>query len=312
MEAATNLSLHQASALHWMMRENAEEGNYLGAIRYADALLRTRPHLTRDLMPLLGALAEHEGARVKLAELLAVNPIWRRQFFAHLTSNVSDARAPLKVLLDLKNTPNPPTSEELAPYLQSLINKGFYDVAYYTWLQFLPADEFGKVGRLYNGDFESPSSELPFDWKFTAGGGVTIDVVARLDIDGDHALRLSFGGGRVSSLGVDQVILLPPGGYRVVGKHDAEITSQRGLHWSITCLGKEKQENAVLGESSPVTQASGGGWQDFSFSFPVPEEGCPAQRLQLLFDARSASEQFISGSVWYDELKIERDEVNTL
>ena len=46
-------------------------------------------------------------------------------------------------------------------------------------------------------------------------------------------------------------------------------------------------------------------WEDFVVSFTVPED-CPAQKIKLALDARSASETFVSGSIWYDDLSITR------
>ena len=60
--------------------------------------------------------------------------------------------------------------------------------------------------------------------------------------------------------------------------------------------------------SSPDMRRPGA---DFDFSFTVPEaDGCPAQYVWLNFDARWASEQFISGAVWFDDLQIERQTVD--
>ena len=102
---------------------------------------------------------------------------------------------------------------------------------------------------------------------------------------------------------ITQLITLAAGHYRFQGKHNVDVVSQRGLQWRIACAGKEATQIA----ESPVAQGSGAAWQDFSFSFTVPETGCPAQNVQLVFDARWASEQFISGSIWYDDLQIVRE-----
>ena len=57
-----------------------------------------------------------------------------------------------------------------------------------------------------------------------------------------------------------------------------------------------------------VTRGANAQWKELEFSFTVPEEGCPAQYVKLVFDARSASERFISGNIWFDDFKIAREQ----
>jgi hypothetical protein len=47
-------------------------------------------------------------------------------------------------------------------------------------------------------------------------------------------------------------------------------------------------------------------WKPVEFSFTVPGSNCPAQYLHLDLDARMASEQFVSGEVWFDNVRILR------
>jgi hypothetical protein len=303
MQAAGRRSLHESVAVYWMMQKNYQDGDYRAAIRFADTLLRTRSDSAQQVMPMLGKIAENPNTSDDLKQLLAGNPPWRPEFFDRLSANISDARTPLDILLRLKDTPTPPTSAELRSYLNFLISRGIYELAYYTWLSFLPPDQLSKVGRLFNGDFEFAPSGLPFDWIIPQGSGATVKVSERPDKEGDHALLLEFGVGRVDLRPITQLIVLPPGQYRFEGKHNVEVVSQRGLQWRITCAGREATQIA----ESPVAQGSRAAWEDFSFSFTVPETDCAAQYIRLVFDARWASEQFISGSVWYDDLQIVRE-----
>jgi hypothetical protein len=303
MQAASRRSLHESTAVYWIMQKYYQDGDYRAAIRSADTLLRTRPGMAEHVMPVLGKIAENPDTSGDLKQLLAANPPWRPEFFDRLPANISDARTPLDILLNLKNTPTPPTSAELRSYLDFLISRGFYDLAYDTWLQFLPAERLNKVGLLFNGDFEAAPSGLPFDWVIPQGSGVTVKIGERPDEDGDHALLLEFGVGRVDVQPITQLTVLSPGQYRFQGKHNVDIVSQRGLQWRITCAGQGATQIA----ESQVVQGSSAAWRDFSFSFAVPETDCPAQYVRLLFDARWASEQFISGTVWYDDLQIVRE-----
>jgi hypothetical protein len=302
MQAAARRSLLESLAIDWMMRKSYRDKDYAAAMRYADTLIRTRPQLIGYVMPILGKMAETPDASVELKQVLASNPGWRPQFLSALPSNISDARTPLDVLLTLKETANPPTAVDLRPYLDFLISHGFHELAYYTWLQFLPPEQLSKAGHLLNSGFEATPSGLPFDWIFNQGPGVKIQIGVRPDQEGQHALFTEFGPGRVDSFGVTQMIMLTPGSYKFLGQYRADLVSERGLKWLITCAGV----TTPIGESSAI-KGTAVDWKNFDFSFTVPAADCPAQYASLTFDARSASERFISGSVWFDDLQITRE-----
>jgi hypothetical protein len=173
-------------------------------------------------------------------------------------------------------------------------------LAYNVWLHFLPPEQLSQAGHLFNAGFETVPSGASFDWEFKEGQGVTIRLAALPD--GEHTLYIGFGPGRVDFGGVKQLVVLGPGQYKFKGKYKADIVSERGLKWSITCAGRL---TTTMGESTPLNEA-GPGWKDFEFSFVVPNSECPAQYVRLALDARSASEQFISGSVMYDDFLIVR------
>ena len=304
MHAAVRRSLFESEAVYWVMQRNYETKNYPAALRYADTLLRTRQNVLGYVMPTLGKIAESRDGAGELRQVLASNPVWREGFFSDLSGNISDARTPLGIFLSLKDTAAPPTAAELRRYLYFLLDRKFYDLAYYTWLQFLSNEQLNRVGNLFNGSFEMVPSGLPFDWVWTDKPGATIQISIRPDQEGEHALHIAFGPGRVDFSGITQMITLPPGSYQFRGKYKVDLISQRGIQWRIACAGVN---GPPLGENSIVTGR--GEWKDFEFSFNVPNADCPAQYVTLFSGARSASEQFISGTIWYDDLKIVSESV---
>src|SRR5262249_36857229 len=162
------------------------------------------------------------------------------------------------------------------PYFDFLVDKKQYELAYYAWLQFLPPEQLARVGLLYNGSFEFPTSGLPFDWALPSGAGVTAEVLTRTDADDQHALLIRFEQGRAEFHGIAQLLMLAPGDYQFHGKFKGELAGRRGLKWRIACADTPAR---VLGESvmllgmNPI-------WKDIDFSFNVPGEDCRAQQVR--------------------------------
>jgi hypothetical protein len=302
MATAARLSLHESPAVYWLMRKTAEANNYNQAISYADALMRTDPEFGTYAVPVLAHFAEQKASKDAVTTLLESNPPWRAVFFGALPYNVTDARTPLDLLLALRTTPTPPTADDIRGYLSFLIQRKFYELAYYTWLQFLPPDELQNVSLLFNGGFDLAPSGLPFDWVITQGPGVTIDIVPRRDKKDEHALLVDFLFGRVDYHSVNEMVLLTPGTYQFNGQYNGKIVGPRGLKWRLVCVGEAKTR---IGES-PMISGGTSAWKDFQFTFAVPPADCRAQYVQLDLDARMASEELVSGSMLFDGLRILR------
>ena len=215
---------------------------------------------------------------------------------------MTDARTPLDLLISLKTTSTPPTSDEIARYLDALITHKFYDLAYYTWLQFLPPEQLSSAGLLFNGNFEVAPSGMPFDWVITQGSGVTIDIVPRPDKNNERALLVDFLYGRVDYHSVFQLVVLAPGTYQFNGQYSGTIVGPRGLKWRIVCAN---ESNTRIGESPMITGTTPT-WKKSDFTFTVPAAGCSAQYVRLDLDARMASEQLVSGSMLFGDLSISR------
>jgi hypothetical protein len=299
MQASVRHSLNEFIALAWLADKYFEKRDYGNSVHYADILLRKGPQLIHYVMPTLAQIAENTDGSENLRKLLAENPPWRALFFGALPNSISDARTPLNLLVALKDTPNPPSTDDLRGYLKFLIDRKFYSLAYYTWLQLLPAEQLNNLGLLFNGRFETAPTGLPFDWVITAGTGVTIDVVSVADSDG-RALEVAFQQGRVEFGGVTELVALPPGKYQFEGKFTGEVIGQRGLKWRVTCAG-----GATVGESGMIAGRTST-WKRVELQFGVPAVDCPAQYLHLDLDARMSSEQFVSGTVRFGDLRIAR------
>jgi hypothetical protein len=301
MQASVRRSLNESLAMVWLMYKTAERRDYAAAMNYADVLLRTRPQLGKDVViPVLARIAENKEAVVAFKEMLSRHPPWRAQFFDALPGSITDARTPLDLLMALKHSPAPPATSELGSYLNFLIGRKFYALAYYTWLQLLPPEQISGAGFVFNGGFTTVPSGLPFDWLISAGAGATVEIDTVPDDGGNRALFARFEDGRVDFGRVAQLIMLAPAQYRLEATYKGTLLGQRGLKWRVTCV---EGPSTAIGESGMIKGITSA-WKTVEFSFTVPGSNCPAQYLHLDLDARMASEQFVSGEVWFDNVRI--------
>lgn len=301
MLGATTGSLRRRTALYWMTERSFAGRDYAATARYADALLRGYPKAIALVAPTLVHMMEHQAAQPVLVNLLAAGPPWRARFFTHLRGPVTNVSAPLKILLALQNTAHPPTNDEIGVYLRFLIDKRNADMAYYSWLQLLPAERLVGAGWLYNGRFSFPISGLPFDWEIPASTGAVVDVVPRGDRPGQYALAIETGPGRVDFHPVQQTLALPTGRYTLSGLVKGHVRGARGFRWTVGCSQRPAQVGATqmfVGDRPH--------WSLFSAVVVVPET-CRLQTLKLILDARSASETMVSGSLRFADLAIRRD-----
>ena len=301
MRAAARLSGREAIATEWMMRYAYSQKDYAGAVRYADALLRAYPDIVTPFIGPLVRMAENKQASAELVAVLAQTPPWRETFMNGMLLSTTEARAPFNLFLALKSTQAPPTPRELAAYLWFLQRNKHFEFAYYAWLQFLPPEQLGRAGLLFNADFAQEPSGIPFDWAVPHGYGVNVEIVPDADTYPGRLLRVVFGEGRAEFQGVSQHLFLAPGRYRFRSQYKGKLAGRRGLDWRLRCDDAPKQ----LGRG-PVPVGSAAAWTAVDFEFEVPASDCRAQFLQLVLDARSASETIVQGELWFKSLSIAR------
>ena len=301
MQEALKRSRRNAIALLWLLNDSAYHKDFRAALDHADVLFRTHPELSPFVLNYLALIAEEPEGSPLLVQALAKTPAWRASFFEDLPRHIKQPSSPLTLLMALKESGAPPANKELAPYLNYLVNQNIIDVAYNAWLQFLPETELGTLGLITHPNFETDPSGLPFDWQIARGLNSAAEFVALGE--GERAFHVSFGIGRVQFPEVSQVVLLAPGKYRLEGKLRGSIIAKRGLRWQFRCASGARRSleetEMLLGLSQE--------WRVFSLEVEIPRaEDCQGQTLRLFHDSRSASEEFISGEVWFTGLRLER------
>jgi hypothetical protein len=302
MSLVGSLSRQETMAMLWLLNDAWQARAFDRAANIADAVLRTRPNAAPLVVPVLARMAEDADAEASVQRLLASAPPWRLQFFNQIPDDSRAPLTPMRLLLSLKSSAKPATSAEYAPYLRSLIAGKRYANAYYTWLQSLSDEQLSSLRLVFNGGFERQPSGSPFDWQIRQGAGATIEFVEGPDAIGKKAMRVDLGRGRIDFGSVEQTLALAAGRYRLSLRLRGTLAGRRGLRWQVTCLDSAAEP---LGET-PMFVGVAQTWQTVTIPFDVPQTGCSAQKLALGLAARSASEQLVTGQVWYDDIMVER------
>ncbi len=278
-------------------------GNQVEAAVYQlDMLLRLQPDLQPQLMPVIGQLAAIPAAHDPLILALGKNPPWRVHTIKSLfAQEKAGERYPLFVSRLTQSKGGMPDSEQQA-WLGALNQNKQWSLAYLSWAVNLPPEQQQELGNIFNGGFENEPLGSEFDWQFLTVPGASMDRSFREGVSGKKALRVQFGDRRVLFNHVKQTLVLPAGAYRFSGQGLTEnLVTERGLVWNIECLGGGPN----LAISDPW-QGNRQQWRRFSVEFEVPISNCEAQSLALQLPARVPAEQQVSGTIWFDDLRVQK------
>lgn len=302
MQAAANRSPRVQTATYWMMRKSFEDKDYAKTVLWADGLLRVLPSNIQFAAPFLWRIAEDRQASHLIKDQLLSPTPWRSALFRSVKGNISDARTPLQLYLQLKTEGKAPADRELSSYMLLLIENKLYDVAYNTWLQTLSAEQLAHAGYLYDGGFEFEPGPFLFNWSFARSPGVSISRTPKED-SGGMMVVLDFSGARTPPQLLSQTTMLRPGAYTLAGTYRGQVRSRRGLVWTLECLGGGPR----LGETEPILGAEKK-WSSFELNVEVPTKDCQAQILKFVISARSDSETMLSGSLALSMLEIRKNQ----
>ncbi len=303
MREAVRRSRREAAAVLWLLNDSYYRKDFAAVIENAGVLLQSKPPIANYIMNYLANICRDPDGRSLLAQRLAEEPSWRAQFLGSLWETMNRDPAASALIAELKKTKRPAAAGELVPYINQLAWNNGADAAYNLWLQQLPADRLDKLDFLTNPGFEKETSgwSTVFDWGILPGVNAAAEFVPSGQAGGQRLLHVS-SGGRVEFPVVRQLLVLPPGHYRLEGKVRGSVIGRRGLRWQLTCMAAD----TVLGETDMLMGQSEE-WRAFALEAQVPQsKDCIGQVLRLFHDSRSASEEYLTGEVWFGGLHLER------
>jgi hypothetical protein len=297
MSLAAARSWRNAAPHVWLFAQAIRRGKFEEALAQSDGLLRVNPKYEETIFPVLTLFGTDPRALAALEGALAANPPWRRSFLRAIVTGAND-RLMTQLYQSLIHSRQPPTADEMKPYLDRLILVGRFEEAYQDWrATSSPAETAGRYP--YNGNFEAPLDGLPFNWVFDSISGAEIQITEAPDRGNSRALRIQFSGARAKLGRVGQLLMLAPGSYDLeLAVKSSSLRTERGPVWQISCA----ESRVLLAETKPVTGTTP--WTDLKIRFSVPSSGCNAQWLQLIIPSRTASESEIEGEVWFQSFRV--------
>ena len=226
-------------------------------LREVAALARLSPDGGDAAVPYVAQYAANPANWPALRDLFGKNPFLAQRVLVALASNIQTVPAALA----LSNPRETGNRQWLVVLVQTLINSGDYPKAHAAWERLARAPA-APGDLIHDADFLDAIAPPPFNWQLTSS---TVGLAERQK----GRLHVLFYGNEDGTL-ASQLLLLPPGAYRMSMRLLGDPARAHALTWSVWC-DKAAQPLA----SVTLDTAAARGWQ-----FAVPA-GCSAQWLKL-------------------------------
>jgi hypothetical protein len=256
-EAAQWRDPRSLPAAYFLADRYFRSGDVTRGLREVAALARLSPDGGDAAVPYVAQYAARPANWPALRDLFGKNPLLAQRVLVALASNIQTVPAAL-ALSDPRERGN---QQWLLVLVQTLINAGDYPKARAVWARIGGASA-APSELIHDTDFRDASSPPPFNWQLTSS---TVGLAERQK----GRLHVLFYGNEDGTL-ASQLLLLPPGAYRMSMRLIGDPGRVRAFTWSLWC-DKAPQPLA----SVTLDTAAARGWQ-----FDVPA-GCSAQWLKL-------------------------------
>ena len=296
MLAAARASPRDTATQYWLALNALSAQDLDQALQRLDRVLRFQPEAIRELFPLLGTIGANSFGARKLIPYLRRKPAWRSLFMERFMREVEPISAGLEIERMLAAVSSPIQSEVSGVITQRLLQAQHWEQLSAR----IEARSAVAAGHIRDPSFSGKPGEalLGWTWRKLAGADV---VFGALDEMGTPALSVYFHNRRVPFKSFRQLLVMPPGSYRIDGRARLDqLETPRGLVWKLVCVGSKEADPVASSEffrgNSP--------WREFSVSVEIPSQGCPAQWISLELAARIGAEQQINGAAWFTDFKL--------
>lgn len=293
---AGNWSLRDGPTHAWLIERRLLQGNYGSAFAHADTLARRRTNLHPQLFQLFTTAAKLDPRAIPaIASLLAPNPPWRTAFMQTLLASDEGLAlaANLALLLETREE-GAFTDRELSNLYIYLMRRGRLEAMAEVRRRLQRPDPDAIP---VNGDFQSPSGVLPYDWKLMTGPGAVPEILNDDLRPRDNALRVQYDGVKIAVF-AEQLLQLKPGSHRVSGQRRTEMADAGAeVSWTVSCV----ESGLPLADTRSIAETDRNRWRAFSMDVVVPSQNCGAQWIRLT--GRPGERRGMT-LIWFDRLSV--------
>jgi len=233
-------------------------GRPLEGLEQTALLARLSPTGSEGVAPFVAAYAQDRSNWPQMRALFRSQEGLEDSVLTALAHDARNADAILAIAYARHRRPDSPW---LPVLLDSLVANADYGQARAIWASVGGALPGNRL--IYDADFSSPQAPPPFNWNLASS---TVGLAERQPGKRLHAIFYGNEDGVLAS----ELLLLPPGSYRLQVPILVPPTHTEVLRWSVRC-DKSSEPIAVVG----IEQAAAHGW-----NFVVPGN-CRAQWLEL-------------------------------
>ena len=257
-EAAQWRDPRSLPAAYFLADRYFRSGDVRRGLREIAALARLSPDGGAAAIPYLTQYAASPANWPALRDLFVSNPQFAHPVLVALAANVGTVPAAIA----LANPSEAGNLQWLAVMIDTLVKAGDYSQARAAWTR-MARGEIRPGELLHDAGFRDSVSPPPFNWQLTSS---TVGLAERQRGGRLHVLFYGDEDGTLAS----QLLLLPPGIYRLTMQLAGDAARAHSLTWALWC-DKAAQPLA----SVTLDTAAARGWQ-----LQVPA-GCSAQWLKL-------------------------------
>ncbi len=255
--AARSRNPRSLPARYFLADHYLRQGDAAAGLREIAVLARLAPNGVRSLAPYVAAYARQRETWPQLRALFRAEPVLEQAALQALASDAANADAVLAL-----STRKGPHSIWLPTMLGSLVKAGEYAKARRLWAT-VSGIQPSSSGLVHDPQFADDKAPPPFNWTLTSS---SVGLAERQRGGGLHVIYHGREDGALAS----QVILLPPGQYRLASPASGSGSRAAGLRWQLWCVSSNKEIALRALKDMPAE-----GW-----TFQIPS-GCGAQRLEL-------------------------------